>query len=218
MYGDGVYTSDNPLGPFVYAPNNPVSFKPGGFINGAGHGSTVIGPQNKYWHFSSGVVAVNVNWERRINMFPAGFDKDGLMYVNNYFGDYPHYAPSVAGKHGDFKGWMLLSYKKPVKASSHQMNYIPQNINDENIKTFWLADKNDQSQWIEIDLQKPAKVFAVQVNFADYKSGMYGRYPHLYHRYKIEGSLDGTNWITLVDRSENFKDVPNDYVELNAPS
>jgi hypothetical protein len=217
VYGDGVYTSDNPLGPFVYAPNNPVSFKPGGFINGAGHGSTVIGPQNKYWHFASGVVAVNMNWERRINMFPAGFDKDGLMYVNNYFGDYPHYAPSVAGRHGDFKGWMLLSYKRPVKASSHQMDYGPQNINDENIKTFWLADKNDQSQWIEIDLQKPAQVFAIQVNYADYKSGMYGRYPHLHHRYTIEGSVDGTNWVTLVDRSKNFKDVPNDYVELGAP-
>lgn len=94
VYGDGVYISDSPLGPYRYAPNNPVSYKPGGFMNGAGHGSTVIGPGNKYWHFASNAVSINVNWERRICMFPTWFDKDGLMYCNNSFGDYPHYAPA----------------------------------------------------------------------------------------------------------------------------
>lgn len=37
-YADGTYVADSPVGPFVYAPNNPVSYKPGGFIGGAGHG------------------------------------------------------------------------------------------------------------------------------------------------------------------------------------
>ncbi len=214
VYADGVYTANNPLGPFTYAPYNPVSFKPGGFINGAGHGSTVKGPQDDYWHFASGAVSVNVNWERRIDMFPSGFDSSGEMYVNTYFGDYPHYAPSIAGKHGDFTGWMLLSYNKPVKASSYQMDHKPANVDDENIKTFWLAKTNDSTEWLQIDLQKPEKIFAVQLDYADYKSNMYGRYPNLYHRYRIEGSLDGKTWFMLVDRSNNFKDVPNDYVEL----
>ncbi len=60
VYGDGVYTSDSPLGPYTYAPNNPVFYKPGGFINGAGHGSTVVGPQDTYWHFAS--MAVNCKY------------------------------------------------------------------------------------------------------------------------------------------------------------
>ncbi|MCA1601683.1 MAG: family 43 glycosylhydrolase [Acidobacteria bacterium] len=118
VYGDGVYVSDSPLGPYRYAPNNPVAYKPGGFANGTGHGSTVIGPGGQYWHFGTIAVSVNVNWERRISMFPAYFDKDGLMYCNTSFGDYPHFAPAVPGKMGQFAGWMLLSYKKPVKASS----------------------------------------------------------------------------------------------------
>ncbi len=80
VYSDGVYISGSPLGPYHYAPNNPISHKPGGFINGAGHGSTVIGPENKYWHFATMAVSVNMNWERRICMFPTSFDKDGLMY------------------------------------------------------------------------------------------------------------------------------------------
>jgi hypothetical protein len=217
VYGDGVYIGDRPLGPYHYAPNNPISFKPGGFMNGAGHGSTVKGPQNIDWHFTTMAVNVNIGWERRIGMFPTFFDKDGLMYCDTYFGDYPHYAPTIAGMKGAFRGWMLLSFKKPVKASSSVENYRPENVTDENVKTFWVAEKNDDKQWLEIDLQNPAKVFAIQLNYNDYKSNLFGRIPDIHERYTIEGSLDEKSWIILVDRSDNFKDVPNDYVELAMP-
>lgn len=217
VYADGVYVSDSPLGPYTYAPNNPVSYKPGGFMNGAGHGSTVIGPRNQYWHFGSMAVSVNVIWERRICMFPLFFDKDDLMHCDTYFGDYPHYAPTVADKKGEFCGWMLLSYKKPVKTSSSIASFPAQNITDESVKTFWVAEKNDDKQWIEIDLVNQAKVYAIQINYHDYKSDMYGKIPGLYHSYLMEGSVDGNNWITLIDKRNNFKDVPNDYVELDLP-
>ncbi|HEY0379527.1 MAG TPA: family 43 glycosylhydrolase [Pyrinomonadaceae bacterium] len=217
VYGDGVYVSDSPLGPYRYAPNNPVSYKPGGFANGAGHGSTVLGPGGQFWHFASISVSVNVNWERRLAMHPLYFDRDGLMYVNTSFGDYPHFAPAVAGKMGQFAGWMLLSYRKPAKASSSLGEFTPEKINDENIKSFWVAEKNDDRQWVEIDLMNPGKVFAVQVNYHDYKSDLYGKIPGLYHRYVIEGSADGKTWLTLVDRKNSYKDVPNDYVELGTP-
>lgn len=217
VYGDGVYTSDSPLGPYQYAPNNPVFYKPGGFANGAGHGSTVMGPDNLHWHFASMALSVNVNWERRLCMFPAFFDKEGLMYSNTSFGDYPHYAPSVAGRNGAFRGWMLLSFNKPVKASSALQEYSPQNVTDESIKTFWVASKNDSTQWLEIDLQKPSTVHAIQLNYHDYKSDLYGRASGLYHKYVIEGSVDQRNWSVLVDRSDSFRDAPNDYVELGSP-
>src|SRR5690606_32383531 len=48
-------------------------------------------------------------------------------------------------------------------------------------------------------------------------SDFYGRVDNLYHRYTIEGSLDGDDWFMLVDKSKNFQDVPNDYVELGGP-
>lgn len=217
VYADGVYMSDSVLGPYSYAPNNPVFYKPGGYSNGAGHGSTVEGPANGYWHFASSALNVNVNWERRICMYPAWFDKDGLMYSNTTFGDYPHYAPAVAGKPGSFTGWMLLSCNKPVKASSSLGDHHATAATDENIKTFWVAQKNDDQQWLQIDLQKPGKVYAVQVNYHDYRSDLYGRVPGLYHRYTIQGSLDGQTWTTLADRSGSYKDVPNDYLELGTP-
>lgn len=81
VYGDGVYVADNPMGPYTYQKHNPVSYKPGGFMNGAGHGSSVLGPDSTYWHFASMSLSINVNWERRLCMFPMGFDKDGIMFV-----------------------------------------------------------------------------------------------------------------------------------------
>lgn len=217
VYGDGVYTSDSPLGPYVYAPNNPISYKPGGFINGAGHGSTVLGPGNLYWHFGSMSVSVNVNWERRLAMFPTYFDEDGLMYSNTNFGDYPHYGTMEGSRSGEFTGWMLLSYNKPVKASSTLEDFGPENINDEDVRTFWVAEENSDKQFLEIDLENTSQVHAIQINYHDHESNLYGKIPNLYHRYIIEGSLDGTDWFTLVDKSKNYKDVPNDYVELGDP-
>lgn len=215
VYGDGVYTSDSPLGPYTYAPNNPVSYKPGGFINGAGHGSTVLGPGNQYWHYASMAVSVNVNWERRLCAFSAGFDADGVMYTNTSYGDYPHYAPAMPSKKGEFTGWMLLSYKKPVTASSTLAEeFSADKALDENVKTFWIASQNDDKQWLQVDMQKPAAVYAVQVNYSDYEANLYGRVPGLHHRYTVEGSLDGKTWTILVDKKDSFTDNPNDYVAL----
>ena len=217
VYGDGAYISDSAMGPFTYMPNNPFSYKPGGFMNGAGHGSTVLGPYDQYWHFASMAVSVNVNWERRICMYPTWFDADGLLHSDTRFGDYPHAAPAVAGDPGEFKRWMLVSYNKPVKASSVLENFGAKNIDDENVKTFWIAQANDDKQWIEIDLESPSKVYAIQVNYHDYKSGLYGKISGLHHQYSIEGSVDGKTWKTLANRKNNFRDVPNDYVELSMP-
>lgn len=217
VYGDGVYTAPSPLGPYTYAPNNPFSYKPGGFINGAGHGSTIKGPAGQYWHFATMALGVNVGWERRLGMFPTYVDADGLLYANTAYGDYPHYAPHIPGQQGQFTGWMLLSYRKPTGASSHLPAHPPESTTDEDIKSFWVAGRHDDRQWLEIDLERPGTVHAIQLNYNDYRSDLYGKPEGLYHRYVIEGSADGQQWLCLVDRSNSFKDVPNDYVELDKP-
>ena len=35
-YANGSYVGDKPLGPFIYAPWNPIAYKPGGFVQGPG--------------------------------------------------------------------------------------------------------------------------------------------------------------------------------------
>ncbi|MBD1425354.1 family 43 glycosylhydrolase [Sphingobacterium arenae] len=216
VYGDGVYIADHPLGPYTYQAHNPVSYKPGGYMNGAGHGSTVIGPGGHYWHFATMDYSVNMTWERRLCMFPTFFDDDGIMYTDTYFGDYPRYAPSVPNKRGAFRGWMLLSYNKPVRVSSAQDGYDASALTDEIAKTSWLAENNDASQWVIVDLEKPADIYAIQINYADYRSDMYGRIEGLRHRYTLEGSADGKNWFKMVDKSNSFRDTPNDYIELES--
>ena len=217
VYGDGVYVADAPLGPYRYAIHNPFSYKPGGFITGAGHGSTVKGPGDHFWHFSTMAVNINIGWERRIGLFPAFFDEDGLLYCNTAYGDYPHYAPAAPELKGEFTGWMLLSYKKPVKVSSTMEGFGPDAMVDENIKTFWVAQDNDDQQWVEVDLQELAEVYALQLNYNDYNSGLYGRLSDAKHRFRILGSEDGQKWIILEDRSTRSRDSPNAYIPLPEP-
>ena len=81
-YADGVYTSKSPLGPFTLQVSNPFSAKPGGFMTGAGHGSTIADKYGNYWHASTMRISVNHDFERRVGLFPAGFDKDGVLYCN----------------------------------------------------------------------------------------------------------------------------------------
>lgn len=77
-YGDGVAISNKPLEKFEHQ-SLPYSMKAGGFIRGAGHGSTFQDNTGDYWHVSSMVVNVKNNFERRLGIWPAGFDKDDMM-------------------------------------------------------------------------------------------------------------------------------------------
>ena len=221
VYGDGVYVGKSPLGPFQYAAHNPFCYKPGGFATGAGHGSTVCGPGGIYWHFGTIHLSINYKFERRLCMFPTFFDEDGVMYSDTYFGDYPHYSPDQVSRQttsGGFRGWMLLSYGKPVKASSQLESYPVENVTDENLKTFWVAGKNDDKQWEEIDLEEVSDVYALQLNFFDYEeTGFWGRMPNLRQRYLVEASVDGARWRVLVDYRNSFRDAPHNYIELDQP-
>ena len=221
VYGDGVYVGKSPLGPFQYAAHNPFCYKPGGFATGAGHGSTVCGQGGIYWHFGTIHLSINYKFERRLCMFPTFFDEDGVMYSDTYFGDYPHYSPDQVSRQttsGGFRGWMLLSYGKPVKASSQLESYPVENVTDENLKTFWVAGKNDDKQWVEIDLEEVSDVYALQLNFFDYEeTGFWGRMPNLRQRYLVEASVDGARWRVLVDYRNSFRDAPHNYIELDQP-
>lgn len=220
-YADGVSIGDNPLGPFIPQKHNPFAYKPGGFVRGAGHGSTYQDPWDNYWHISTLVISVKNNFERRNGIWPAGFDKDGVMYTNTVFGDYPHYLPDGKTDHlkSRFTGWMLLNYNKPVKVSSTLGGYAPNFAVDESIKTYWSAASGNKGEWIETDLGNKSSVYAIQINYADQDvdSSFLGKVNGIYHQYKLYHSLDGKTWKVLVDKSQNKKDVPHDYIELENP-
>jgi xylan 1,4-beta-xylosidase len=217
-YADGVVVGDNPLGPFV-PQSMPLSFKPGGFANGAGHGATFQDNWDNYWHVSTIGICVKNNFERRIGIWPAGFDDDDVMYCNTAFGDYPTYLPDGKEDHlkSRFTGWMLLNYNKPATVSSTLGSYTANNAVDESIKTYWSAVSANEGEWIQSDLGALSTVYAIQINYADQDAEFLGKSLGVYHQYKVFESSDGNKWKLLVDKSGNRTDVPHDYVELGTP-
>lgn len=218
-YGDGVYVGDHPLGPFRYQQHNPFAYKPGGFARGAGHGATYQDKSGNWWHVSTIAISVKNNFERRLGIWPAGFDKDGILYSNTAYGDYPHYLPSGPADHlqSRFTGWMLLNYNKPVQVSSALGGYAPNYAVDEDIKTYWSAATADKGEWLQSDLGGVCTVNAIQINYADQDAIFLGKQEGLHHQYLISHSIDGRKWELLVDKRNNRSDVPHDYVELEKP-
>ncbi|MBI1842052.1 MAG: family 43 glycosylhydrolase [Verrucomicrobia bacterium] len=221
VYANGAYIGDGPLGPFSYAPNNPISYKPGGFVTGAGHGNTFQDLHGNFWNTGTPWVAVNFDFERRIALFPAGFDTEGLLFANTRFGDFPHYLPTERWTNKDalFTGWMLLSYRKPAEASSYRGVFSPANATDENPRTYWVADSNKPGEWLAVDLGRECEVRAVQVNFTDYKSGIYATDHTVYTQFKIQVSSDQKTWRTVVDLTSDpeRRDRANAYQQLAQP-
>lgn len=215
-YANGVYVGDSPLGPFTYAPYNPIAYKPGGFVQGAGHGSTFQDEHGNWWNSGTPWLGYNWTFERRIAMFPAGFEADGQMYVDTRFGDFPQYMPTSKWDRSEdlFTGWMLLSYRKTAVASSAQGAFVAANATDENPRTFWAASQNRPGETLTLDLGGERTVRALQVNYADYKSGLYGDDPKAYTRFRILHSPDGRKWEVAADLSDSRRDRPNAYVEL----
>jgi len=195
--------------------------KLGGFAKGAGHGSTYQDNYGNYWHISTIMLSVKNNFERRLGIWPTGFDKDDVMWCNTAFGDYPHYLPADGEKkYGDgFTGWMLLNYKKPITVSSTLGSYATNNANDEDLKTYWSAATNNKGEWIQSDLGNISSVNAIQINYADQDvdSDRLGKINDQYHQYKLYYSVDGKKWNALIDKSNNKTDVPHEYVELEKP-
>ena len=68
-----------------------------------------------------------------------------------------------------------------------------------------------------VDLGRPYQVKAVQINYADYKSGLYATDSSVVTRFRLKASLDGTRWQTVADLSRERRDRPNAYIELFTP-
>jgi xylan 1,4-beta-xylosidase len=218
-YANGTYVSDKPLGPFVYAPYNPVAYKPGGFVQGAGHGSTFQDVHGNWWNTGTPWIGYNWTFERRIGMWPARFAADGQMSVSTRFGDFPQYVPT--GKIDDpeslFTGWMLLSYRKAASASSTMGAFAAERATDEDPRTFWVAGANKAGETLTVDLGGVRTLRAVQVNFADYKSGRFADADDIYTEFALQSSSDGKAWTPLARTEAPRRDRPNAYFELPAP-
>lgn len=221
-YCDGVYESDHPLGPFTLAKNNPYSYHPGGFAPGAGHGSTMCDLLGAWWHTATCRISVNHIFERRVGLWPAGFDRDGVLFCNQRYGDWPMNLNKLRQNPWAQPDWYLLSFQAAMTCSGSTPGHGACLAADESIQTWWQADT--QNAWLQMDLGAVCSVQAVQINFADdsipcppdipFGPGQ-SRYidggPHC-TRWLLEGSPDGQCFTILADRRQADTDLSHDLV------
>jgi len=223
-YADGVYVSKNPLGPFTPAKNNPYSYSPGGFLPGAGHGSTMEDRNGNLWHTSTMRISINHTFERRIGLWPAGFDADGELFCNQRYGDWPMKTDRT--DLWEEPEWMLLSYGKKATASSEALP--ASNAVNENVQNWWKAEEEDADAWLKLDLGEVMNVHAVQINFADDMGlvdlpegasfigdtgrGRYIEERRMHTGWLLECSEDDIHWDILKDKQNADSDLPHDLV------
>ena len=105
--------------------------------------------------------------------------------------------------------WMLLSFHKPVTASSVKDDFSVEKLVDEDVRTAWVANSN-QEEWVQIDLLNPCKVYAIQVNYDEYGANQKGIVPDVYQSYVLSASKNGKDWYVIADKSRKKTDTPHD--------
>jgi xylan 1,4-beta-xylosidase len=235
-YSDGYYTAAAPLGPFSYAPSSPFSSKPGGFMPGAGHGSTFQDAHGNWWHVATMKISKNFMFERRIGLFPAGFDEDGVLFCNQEFADYPMDLPD-----GPADPWslsarsMLLNQHAPTVASSSDPVHGPELAVDEDATTWWVAADKNPGQWVQSELPDGSTVTSIQVNLAEHElrpivkrareektlTALWQRHINQTEpatEFTVQVSNDRAEWMTLHDSRMTGSSRSHVFIELAEPT
>lgn len=229
-YAGGYYTATNPMGPFTYAPNNPLLRKTDGLVTGTAHGCVVEGPDGKLWQFYT-IVLNNPPGGRRIGMDPVAFDKEGRMSVR--ITDTPQWAPGVVAdpaKDGD-SGSIPVSINKvramnaQSRSSSEQSGRFAAYAVDNSSGTWWEPGADDAQPTLTLDLGPATRFDVVQLFTIDsvrllFTGGRRGGIragaatstnmapasigtPIDAYQYKIEASTDGSNYTMVLDQGAN---------------
>ncbi len=237
-YAEGYYTAKSPMGPFTYAPNNPLLRKTEGLVTGPAHGSIVEGPDGHLWQFYT-IVLSNPPGGRRIGMDRVIFDKKGNMTVT--VTDTPQWAPGVikdpsTGNSGSIPVTInkVNAMNALSRASSQQPGRDAAYAVDNSSGTWWEPSPADSLPSLTVELSPATRFDAVQLFTIDgvrimFNGGRrgFGR-PQAAtastpvpqsssdaYQYKIEVSTDGKTYETVLDQTENkiirntiFEEIP----------
>lgn len=213
-YAIGTYIGDSPLGKFEYQNSNPVLRKSIGIVPGSGHGSIVRGPNNTIWAFTTSIVGNYFVFERRIGLFPIGFNEQGCMY-GYPARDIPQYAPGVLShpEQGNETDWLPVSVRTIAMATSSASGHTADYAMDDNCRTWWMPSSIDRSPSLLFDFKVEYDIAGVRIMWAepelDQTKGILPgpiRYRLLYQGGKVTDE-----WKEVVDCSANKQDFLIDY-------
>ncbi len=229
-YATGVYTAKHPLGPYSYMRGNPLLRETHGVNTGPGHGSIVRGPDGHWWQFYLTVLP-DPPGGRRIGMDPVGFISDGRMFVRGGIpSETPQWAPGVVQdpvRDGD-SGSIPLTFGKTrgLVVSSQRPGREAGYALDNSDGTWWSPADGDAQPTLTVDLLaippfKPYTIDSSRIQFHALNVRL--RRPRsaaagarsapvppearfsgsTAFRYRIEASVDGKVFTTVVDKSHN---------------
>ncbi len=221
-YAVGVYTSENPLGPFTYYEGSPILVHRRGMLNGVGHNSVVEGPGGNLWMFYH---ILYENWnrevERRVGMDPVGFDEQGNMFVDGP-SETPQWAPGVKPRpwEDNDSGSYQLSEDKNYIVSSEAPGRDAPYAFDNNIRTYWAPAEDDPEPSLTLDLGAESRDQQYIVDSARIVFPLPERVSHedaepRIRQYKIEVSADGESFKTVVDKTANAADNAVEFDEID---
>ena len=216
-YCDVVYVGDSPIGPFTYAANNPVSLIPEGYISGGNKGVTFADKYGNWWHLGSITAGLGRNAQGTLGLFPAGFDKDGNLFVKSDFADCPIAMPSSKNNNIDKLNpeWTLISGEAEAEGSTSA--YPENSAIDDDLNTFWAARTGKRGEWLSLDLGSECTVNALQIYFSGNKLTPNVSDSVKAYQYLVEYSTNRKEWKKLVDQTKNTSYQPTVYHELKNP-
>jgi hypothetical protein len=227
-YCDTVMEGGSVTGPFRHVDYAPASLKVGGFMGSAGHSCVFQDRHGNHWRITTMWVGVHDLFERRLGLFPVGFDADGRMFTETALGDYPQVMPQGPRdpKASPLASWWVQSFGRPCTASSSLTDHTPALAADEDCRTWWSAQSGKPGEWLQMDFGKPTRVDAVQVNFSEQDCVAKSVPPGgEFQRYKLLASDDGKQWRPLfaprarreLGNGTRESVGPHDYLALAAP-
>jgi xylan 1,4-beta-xylosidase len=165
-YAEGYYTAKSPLGPFTYAPNNPLLRKTDGLVTGPAHGSIVEGPDKNLWQFYT-IVLSSPPGGRRIGMDRIVLDKDGNMSCK--VTETPQWAPGAVtdptkGDSGSLPVTInkLRAMNATSKFSSQTPGHDAAYAIDNASGTWWEPAADDAQPSLTIELSPATRFDVVQ--------------------------------------------------------
>jgi len=215
-----LYSDEGPLSGWKMQKNhNPLTEKRTGYVRGAGHGCVAQGPNDTLWCFYTCVFGYNHQFERRIGMDPLGIDENGEIYCKECT-ETPQYAPGVLPhpEKGNGTGWLNLTANQRPTATSCAPGRDSLYAADGSVYTFWQPAADDKEPVLTIELGRTTAYTVRSFRIVWRDIGMEildGVNPGAF-QYVVEyaDTQPKDHWVTLLDESENEKDLPIDYREF----
>lgn len=191
-------STESPMGPFTYK-GEILTTNEDETVHGPGHHS-ILELDGKYYivyHRHNNPKSIH-GFNRQVCIDELTFDADGN--INKVLPTHNAQGIALFTTHHGTGGLIPVS---SVTASSYYDEWFkPEYAVDDNNATLWKARHTNwdapsgkhRDEWLMLDLGKAKKISEIWTQF---------EYATFFYQYKIETSLDGKQWTTYADRTDN---------------